>query len=146
MNKKEVFYRFVKNGNVTPEEYKLAKTYYLEEASEEEKRLYNSFLNIFVPTLQKAYNKSETHLIILAKKHGMTKEEALTLIKNFQNSNSDGFLIELQKQWNDEEEYLKFLYLACFNFNFNKSKLEGFASYLGINYKMFLDLVKVYLK
>lgn len=146
MNKKEVFYRFVKNGNVTPEEYKLAKTYYLEEASEEEKRLYNSFLNIFVPTLQKAYNKSETHLIILAKKHGMTKEEALTLIKNFQNSNSDGFLIELQKQGNDEEEYLKFLYLACYNFNFNKSKLEGFASYLGINYKLFLDLVKVYLK
>lgn len=146
MDKKAIFYRFVRNSNVTPEEYNQVKIYYLEEASEEEKRLYDSFLNLLVPSLQKAYNKSEAHLIALARKHGMSKEEALELIRDFQNSNSDGFLIELQKQGDDEEEYLKLLYLACYNFNFYKSKLEGFASYLGINYKLFLDLVKVYLK
>ena len=146
MNKKEIFYRFVKNGNVTPEEYMLAKSYYLEEACEEEKRLYDSFLNILVPSLQKAYNKSEMHLIVLAKKHGMSKEEALELIRDFQNSNSDGFLIQLQKQGVNEEEYLRFLYLSCYNFIFCKSKIEDFLNNLGINYKLFLDLVKVYLK
>lgn len=74
MNKKDVFYKFVRNQSVTPEEYKLAKCYYLEEASEEEKRLYDSFLNILVPSLQKAYNKSEIHLISIAKKHYLYKK------------------------------------------------------------------------
>jgi len=146
MNKKDVFYRFVRNQSVTPEEYKLAKCYYLEEASEEEKRLYDSFLNILVPSLQKAYNKSEIHLISIAKKHGMSKEEALEHIGDFQNSNSDSFLTQLKKQGVNEEEYLRFLYLSCYNFIFDKSKIEDFVNNLGINYKLFLDLVKVYLK
>ena len=111
MNKKDVFYRFVRNQNVTPEEYKLAKCYYLEEASEEEKRLYDSFLNILVPSLQKAYNKSEIHLISIAKKHGMSKEEALEHIGDFQNSNSDSFLTKLKKQGINEEEYCRVITL-----------------------------------
>lgn len=146
MNKKEVFYRFIKNGNVTPEEYNLAKIYYLEEANEEEKRLYASFFNILVPSLQKAYDKSETHLIVLARKHGISKEEALELIRDFQNSNSDGFLSQLQKQGINEEEYLKPLYLACLEFKFCKSRLIDYVSNIGINYKLFLDLVRIYLR
>ncbi len=131
MNKKDVFYRFVRNQSVTPEEYNLAKCYYLEEASEEEKRLYDSFLNILVPSLQKAYNKSEIHLISIAKKHGMSKEEALEHIGDFQNFNSDSFLAQLKKQGVNEEEYLRFLYLSCYNFIFDKSKIEDFVNNLG---------------
>ncbi|MCI9280931.1 MAG: hypothetical protein HFI49_01555 [Bacilli bacterium] len=146
MNKKEAFLKFIRNFSVTPEEYNLAKAYYLEDASEEEVKLYDSFLKILVPALQKAYNKSERHLMALSRKHGMSKEEALALIQNFQNFNSDCFLMGLQKQGVNEKEYLQSLYLACHNCNFYKSKIEDFVNNLGISYKLFLELVKIYLK
>lgn len=76
----------------------------------------------------------------------MSKEEALEHIGDFQNSNSDSFLTQLKKQGVNEEEYLRFLYLSCYNFIFDKSKIEDFVNNLGINYKLFFDLVKVYLK
>ena len=36
--------------------------------------------------------------------------------------------------------------MSCYNFIFDKSKIEDFVNNLGINYKLFLDLVEVYLK
>lgn len=146
MNKKEAFLKFIRNYNVTTEEYNLAKAYYLEDACEEEVKLYDSFLKILVPALQKAYNKSERHLMALSRKYGMSKEEALALIQNFSNTNSNVFLLELKNQGVNIEEYLKALYLACHKYNFYKSKLVDFISSLGINYKLFLGLVKIYLK
>ncbi len=51
MNKKEAFLKFIRNSSATFEEYNLAKAYYLEDASEEEVKLYESFLKILVPAL-----------------------------------------------------------------------------------------------
>ena len=146
MNKKEAFLKFIRNSSATFEEYNLAKAYYLEDASEEEVKLYESFLKILVPALQKAFNKSERHLMALARKHGMSREEALALIQNFRNTNSNSFLLELKNRGVNIEEYLKYLYFACYNCNFYKSKLVDFISGLGINYKLFLELVEIYLK
>lgn len=146
MNKKEAFLKFIRNSSATFEEYNLAKAYYLEDASEEEVKLYESFLKILVPALQKAFNKSERHLMALARKYGMSREEALALIQNFRNTNSNSFLLELKNQGVNIEEYLKDLYFACHNCNFYKSKLVDFISSLGINYKLFLELVEIYLK
>lgn len=146
MDKKEAFVKFVRNSSVTSEEYKLAKEYYLEGASDAEIKLYDSFLALLVPVLQKAYIKSKIHLKGLAKKHGMSEDNALELIRNFQVSDTKSFLLYLQNKCVNVEEYLKDLYCSCQDFVFKKSKVEDYASQLGISYKLFLELIEVYMK
>lgn len=146
MEAREAFLKFVRNSSITFEDYKLARTYYLEDANDDEIRLYDSFLAILVPALQKAYNKSSIHLKGIAKRHGMTEDEALELIQNFQASNAKSFLLDLQQKGVKVEGYLNNLFYTCQEFNFKKSKIKDFASQLGITYELFLELIEIYMK
>lgn len=146
MNKKEAFLKFIRNCRITPEEYQLAKTYYLQEADEREIDTYNNFLKILVPALQKSYIKSSLHFKALAKKHGLSEQDALEFIQSFQIYDSNIFLNDLQNKGINIEEYLRGLYVACQNFNYYKSKLVDLARKIDITYKLFLELVQIYMK
>lgn len=146
MNKKDSFWKFVRNCRITPEEYQLAKSYYLEDADDRETEIYNNFLKILIPALQKGFEKSEIHLKSLARLHGMTVEEALILIQTFYFCDFNSFLYKLQIKGINVEKYLLELYNMCHSLDYYKSKIMESVSKLGITYELFLELVQIYMR
>lgn len=145
MTNREIFWRFIKNDNITNEDYLRAKNYYLEEATEEEKRQYDSYLEILVANLQRCYLKSEAHLKIMARKHGLTLNEALNLIDNLESNNVRAYLNSLRNKGVNLEEYLENLYVIARDCGYQKSKIECLVIKLNLSYEMFLNLIEIYM-